>query len=158
MTPILPPFIDSTMLTCFRSCPRKFYNEFVLGLRPPGISHDLHAGGAFAAAIEAYRRAVFGRHLPDDEAQRAALAAFLVYWGDYEVPEHKKTAKSRERMWEAVEEYISKFPPLTDHVQPYAVDGDPTFEFTFAIPLEPAVQYSDIETARANGYWPLHPS
>jgi len=25
---------------------------------------------------------------------------------------------------------------MTDHIQPYFVDGKPTFEFTFAVPLE----------------------
>ena len=49
LTPILPGYIDATMTTCFRSCPRKFYDEFVLGLRPPGLSIDLHAGGADGA-------------------------------------------------------------------------------------------------------------
>ena len=164
---ILQPYIDSTMLTCFRSCPRKFYNEFVLGLRPPGLSIDLHAGACFATAMEVFRKSFYGESLPVDAAKQKALAAFLVAWGDFEIPEHKKTAKTKDRMWDAVEEYIVKFPPATDHIQPFYVDGKPTFEFNFAIPLEPACDpsvliggakvYGPDDFANA-GHFPLHPS
>lgn len=49
---MLPLNVDSTMMSCFRSCPQKFFREFVQGYRPAGISIDLHAGGAFALALE----------------------------------------------------------------------------------------------------------
>lgn len=132
----LPAHIDSTMISCFRSCPQKFFLEFVRGLRPQGISVDLHAGGAFATAIEVTTKEVFlsGRPLP--EALIRGSAAFEVAWGDFEVPEFKKTAKTRTRTWDAVEEYFKTYPPLTDHIQPYFANGQPTFEFTFAIPLD----------------------
>jgi hypothetical protein len=60
----------------------------------------------------------------------------MVEWGDFEIPAFKKTAKTKDNMWRAVEDYITQFPPLTDHVQPYFSNGEPTFEFTFAIPLD----------------------
>lgn len=162
LTPILPSHIDSTMMSCFRSCPRKFYNEFVLGLRPPGISIDLHAGGCFATALEVVRKEIHmnGRSL--SEALLRANAAFEIQWGDFVIPESKKTNKTPDRVWAAVEDYFRIYPPLTDHIQPYMVNGKPTFEFTFAIPLEPAcmVLPSDPVTNAHNfklGYFPLHP-
>lgn len=137
LVPILPQHIDSTMISCFRSCPRKFYNEFILGLRPSGLSIDLHAGGAFAHAVEVVRREVFIHQRPLSDALLRASAAFEIYWGDFRIPDHKTTTKRPDRVWEAVEEYFRQYPPLSDHIQPYFVDGKPTFEFTFAIPLDP---------------------
>ncbi len=144
LTPILPAYVDSTMMTAFRSCPRKFYNEFVLGLRPPGISVDLHAGGAFAHALEVVRNEIHvnQRSLPD--ALLRANAAFEIYWGDFVIPEFKKTNKRPDRVWAAVESYFETYPPLSDHIQPYLSNGKPTFEFSFAIPLD-------------GPDWPLHP-
>jgi PD-(D/E)XK nuclease superfamily protein len=133
---ILPPYIDSTMMSTFRSCPRKFYYEFILGLRPPGISIDLHAGGAFAHCLEVVRKEVFLKGSSLDSALLRANAAFEIYWGDFTIPEHKKTNKRPDRVWAAVESYFHQYPPLSDHIQPYFVDGHPTFEFTFAIPLD----------------------
>lgn len=144
LTPILPPYIDSTMISAFRSCPRKFFNEFVLGLRPPGISIDLHAGGAFAHSIEVVRHEVFVNNRNLSDALLRANAAFEIYWGDFQIPEHKKTAKTPGRVWAAVEDYFIKYPPATDHIQPYFSDGKPTFEFTFSIPLDGPT-------------WPVHP-
>lgn len=153
LEPILQSYVDSTMITCFRSCPRKFYNEFILGLRPSGISVDLHAGGAFAHALEIVRKEVHlnGRSLR--EALLRGQGAFEIYWGDFEIPEFKKTNKTPDRVWAAVESYFTQYPPLTDHIQPYKVDGKPTFEFTFAIPLEPAVP----NPVTREGFFPVHP-
>lgn len=144
LTPILPGYMDSTMMSAFRSCPRKFYNEFVLGLRPSGISVDLHAGGAFAHALEVVRKEIHLNARTLDEALIRANAAFEIYWGDFEIPEFKKTNKRPDRVWAAVESYFNQYPPMTDHIQPYFVGGVPTFEFTFAIPLD-------------GDNWPLHP-
>ena len=155
LTPILPTYIDATMTSCFRSCPRKFYNEFILGLRPPGISIDLHAGGAFAHAVEVVRKEFYvnGHSLVD--ALLRGRAAFEIYWGEFEIPEHKKTTKKPENVWRAVEDYFRAYDPLTDHIQPYMVDGKPTLEFTFAIPLEPGI--GGIHDEFDSGMWPLHP-
>lgn len=154
LTPILPPYMDSTMMSAFRSCPRKFYNEFVLGLRPSGISVDLHAGGAFAHALEVVRKEVHLNHRSLDDALIRANAAFEIYWGDFEIPEFKKTNKRPDRVWAAVESYFNQYPPLTDHIQPYYSEGKPTFEFTFAIPLEPT---GDLDVGFREGFWPRHP-
>lgn len=154
LTPILPAYMDSTMMSCFRSCPRKFYNEFVLGLRPSGISVDLHAGGAFAHSLEVVRKEVHLNRRSLSEALLRGHAAFEIYWGDFTIPETKKTNKTPDRVWAAVENYFKTYPPMTDHIQPYRVNGQPTFEFTFAIPLEPTI--ADPGQARQDSF-PLHP-
>jgi len=136
LIPILPQYIDATMIACFRSCPQKFYNEFILGLRPPGLSVDLHAGGAFAHALEVVRKEVFINQRSLSDALIRANAAFEIYWGDFQIPEFKTTTKRPDRVWAAVEEYFRQYTPMTDHIQPYFVDGKPTFEFTFAVPLD----------------------
>jgi hypothetical protein len=148
MEAILPQNIDSTMLSCASSCLRKFYWEFVLGFRPAGgKSIDLHAGGCFASALENVYREVWTRGTPLELALARAHYMYLVQWGDFEIPEGKKKAsKDKETVWRSVEEYFKLWPPRTDHIQPYFKDnGEPTFEFTFAHPLDPA-----------DG-WPLHP-
>lgn len=134
--PPLPLYIDSTMISCFRSCPQKFLLEFVRGFRPPGISIDLHAGGCFASAVEEVRRLVWGSGLHLSDALLRAHGRFAVEWGDFIIPEYKRTAKTYDRVWEAVEQYFKEFPPHTDHVQPYFVGSAPAVEFTFAIPLD----------------------
>jgi len=149
----LPLHIDSTMISCFRSCPQKFYQEFCGGYRPPGLSIDLHAGACFATALEALYKAVWQENLSFEDALLKSHAAFQLAWGDFEIPEWKETPKTRERVWEAVEEYFGHYSPKTDHIQPFfSSDGSPTFEYTFAIPLEPC------STVPGPGTFPLHPS
>jgi hypothetical protein len=144
------------MLTCFRSCPQKFYNEFLCGYRPPGLSIDLHAGACFAFALETVYKQVHLHHKTLDDALVTAHAGFAQMWGQFEIPEWKRTAKTFDRVWEAVEGYFSMWSPLTDHVQPYFTsEGKPTFEYTFAIPLEPTINRS-VCPADFTGF-PTHP-
>lgn len=163
--PVLPPIVDSTMISCFRSCPRKYFYEFVLGLRPPGLSIDLHAGACFATAIENVYIGFWKDGLTLQEALIKAHAIFALAWGDFQIPAHKNTAKTFDRMWEAVELYFVEWHPASDHIQPYfASDGKPTFEYTFAIPLEHCVS-NDLILAEGNydprawgQSFPCHPS
>src|SRR5262245_28883124 len=160
---ILPIHVDSTMLSCFRQCPRKFFLEFVYGLRPPGLSVDLHAGGCFAAALEETYHGIYllGMTLPS--ALQRAHARFLVEWGSFDIPDWKRTAKTFDRVWEAVESYFTEYTPFTDDIKPFiAADGKPTLEYTFAIPLEPCTDEAAAEMLR-NGsdtlkLFPMHPS
>lgn len=163
--PNLPLNIDSTMIAAFRSCPQKFWLEFCHGFRPQQPSIDLHAGACFAHGVEAVYRAIHEEHLGTNMALDKGHAAFLIAWGDFEIPEYKKTAKTKDRMWEAVENYFGTYPPLSDHIQPYFdASGKPTFEFTFAIPLEPTITFDPELAGMEHGdklkreHWPCHPS
>lgn len=130
-----PTQIDSTMLATFDSCPQKFFIEYFLHLAPTGRSPDLHAGGAFATALEHTRRALYMHDLPLADAILPGLRAFMQYWGDYEPPEDHP--KSRTNTFNAVLDYFAEYPPAQDPVQPYINEaGEPAVEFTFAEPTE----------------------
>lgn len=163
---ILPLNIDSTMVSAFRSCPRKFYHEFVLGLRPTTFSIHLHAGARFAEALEHVYRRVWEHDETLDQALQFAYGHFLVAWGDHDPPEWKGQTKSKDRIWDAVLGYFNEWPPRADHVSPYFTeDGKATFEYTFAIPLEPSCHMPYSQEGYPTGVenddpkmFPCHPS
>lgn len=135
---LLPLHIDSTMLSSFRSCPRKFYHEYILGLRTPETKVDLYAGGALASGLEAFYTGVFTKKLPTGDALKEAFVEFTRSWGDNPKDPGSDSPKSFERMWEAIVDYLRVYPPHTDHVQPYVTEsGAVTSEYSFAIPLDP---------------------
>lgn len=131
--PDLPGYIDSSMLTTFRSCRRKFFWSYIEALSPTGRSIHLVAGAAFAAGLEAARRAAFSGGADHAAQLEAAFPAFLREWGDFEAPEDN--AKSFDRTLDALRQYLETFDPRTDYVQPLHLDP-PSVEYTFAIPIE----------------------
>ena len=133
--PILPAHIDSTMMNCFRACPQKFWNEYILGLRPAEQSIDLHAGAVFSATLERFYREVFLHDADPPTALGRAYQTFTTEWGDF-IIRKEKHPKTPENMWAAVEDYVRTYPPKTDSVQPYYLGDAPSFEFSFAIPLD----------------------
>ena len=137
----LPAYIDSSMLSSWRACRRKFYHAHLLSLHPTGKSIHLVAGGAFAAGMEAARRVVFQniscRRLTNDDILQAAYKAFAGEWGDFQAAEG--ATKSFENTFGALAKYLCEYPPETDEIQPLKrPDGSPAVEFTFSIPLEEA--------------------
>jgi hypothetical protein len=132
---ILPEVTDSTMMNSFRSCHQKFKNEYIYGLRPAEPSIDLHAGAVFSTTLERFYREVHNNGLETSPALARAYATFQHEWGDFVIRKDKHP-KTPENVWAAVEDYIRAYPPRTDSVQPYFTDGTPSFEFSFAIPLE----------------------
>jgi len=132
---ILPAHIDSTMLNCFRGCPQKYYNEYILGLRPADTSIDLHAGAVFSATLERFYQEVYKNGIDTSAALARAHATFMSEWGDFVIRKegHPKTP---ENMWCAVEDYVRVYPPRSDSVQPYFSGTGATFEYSFAIPLD----------------------
>lgn len=133
VTAELPQTIDSTMLTTFRACPRKFYYEFVLGLRPARTSIHLHAGGAIASAIERVRKGVYNEGLTTNRALQLAFADFKEFWGeDFPVPEDSH--KTFFNCFRSVVSYFEFWDPKTDPIQPFDFGHGGTFEFSFALP------------------------
>jgi len=155
---ILPLHIDSTMRSCFMSCPQKFFLEFCHGLRPARVSVDLHAGAVFASTLEFIYEKVHKEGLDLDKVMIRAYANFLSQWGDFEPM--KDTPKTKDRVWEAIEDYIRTYSPKTDHIQPANLPGQPSYEFSFGIPLLPTCKYpqSDAEIAHEGVKFPEHPS
>ena len=135
----LPSYIDSSTLSTWRSCRRKYFYSTLNSLYPTGKSVHLIAGGALAAGMEAARRLVFKRGRDNrpshDDILQAAYPAFLKEWGDYQTEEG--AVKSFENTFGALEAYLIQHPPETDIIQPLIrPDGSPTVEFTFSIPIE----------------------
>lgn len=160
LTPILPRHVDSTMRAAFVQCPQKFRKEFILGLRPTGLSIDLHAGACFATALEHVYKAIWERNLSLPEAIDYAHAAFCLAWGDFEIPEWKTTGKTLDNTWDAVLVYLARWEPRTDYIPPFMnTEGKPTIEYSFAIPLEETAKYpqSDAEIRREGAKFPEHP-
>ncbi len=145
--PVLPQLLDSTMLTTWRSCPRKFFWEFCYNLSPVAKSADLHAGGCFAKALETFYEAFYVRQMDEEAALKRAFAAFTIAWGDYEPPPSK--TKTWQTTWDAFTEYLKRWPPTSDNVRPFLQTGKPSYEFTFSIAL-------DKETTGID--FPRHPS
>lgn len=144
----LPGYIDSSILSNWRSCRRKYFWGILNSLSPTGKSIHLVAGGAFAAGMEAARRLAFapGRdhRATHDDLLEAAYPAFAREWGDLSIEEdHPKSFSST---FQALEAYLLHTPPLSDPVQPLIrPSGGPSVEFTFSIPLDPSAGF------------PLHP-
>lgn len=131
----LPIYIDSTMMATFRSCQRKFYNNYIINKVLDGNNVHLTAGGAIAHAMDTVRKLQFGKPpIQIDELMGLAFKPFVEKWGDLDVPMDQ--AKNIHNCLWALEEYLRHYHPATDPVQPLArADGTPTTEFTFAVPL-----------------------
>lgn len=136
MNPIpFPEAIDSTMLAAFRSCPTKFFREYVLHYKAKTPSVHLHAGAAFARGLEVARRAFYEENFPEEDSIALGMGALLKAYGDFECP--IDSAKSLERMAGALEFYFTSFPLPTDAATPMQLaSGKRAIEFSFAEPLE----------------------
>lgn len=129
-----PELIDSTMRASWAACPTNFYWAWIRRLIPGQVSVDLHAGGAFAAGLEATRKAYYQYNTHPDDALHEGLVALSKYWGDFEAPEGH--AKQFHVILGALEDYFREYPLQTDMIQPYRnPEGDPAVEFTFSIPI-----------------------
>ena len=133
--PSLPISLDSSMINSFRSCKKRFYHNYLLNLHPQGKSVHLVAGAAFADAIDAARKYAYSTQDSTYAIMiEHAMRAFILQWKDYTPPEGH--AKSFVNTFKAVELYLQAHPPLTDNIKPLLTsEGNPTTEFSFAIPL-----------------------
>lgn len=132
--PMYPHTIDSTMLATFRSCPQKFFRQYVQHWKPKAESVHLVAGGAFAKGIEVARKAFFEEGASHLTAQSAGLKALIEHYGDFECP--PDSAKSLYRTAGALEFYFEQYPFNQDDMDPVTFpDGRRGIEFSFAEPL-----------------------
>lgn len=132
--PMFPHAVDSTFMSALRGCPQKAYRTYMQHWKPKSESVHLVAGGAFAAGVEAARRAFFtdGKH--SDEAQALGLTALIEHYGDFECP--ADSAKSLERTCGALEFYFKQYPLGADGMTPITLaNGKRGIEFSFAEPL-----------------------
>ncbi len=134
--PTLPLYIDSSMLSTYKACKRKFEYAYINNYTPIGTNIHLAAGGAVAAGLEAARNAQFYSpvRLTTDELLQAAMRPYLRAWDNY-LPSEDET-KNHHNVFHALETYLTDFHPYDDSIQPVKLsNGKPGTEFTFAIPL-----------------------
>lgn len=128
-----PSVLDSTILLT-SACPTKFFYKHCFHLAPQQKSIHLHAGGAFAEAMQVVRTKFYKEKLGLEKSLLEGMRAFILYWGDYEAPEG--SYKNFENMLAAVFDYFHVYNPEDDFLQPFVQEnGDPAVEFTFSIPL-----------------------
>lgn len=101
-----PLTLDNTQLLTARSCKRKFYFEYCLGLSlPGGESIDLIAGKAFAAGCEATRDAFYLLGKNELTSISEGINKLVLTYGDREAPDHK-AHKSLSRVLDAFLSYF----------------------------------------------------
>lgn len=129
-----PEWLDSTMLSDYKSCSHKFYQAFVANWKPKSVSVHLHAGASFASGLEAARTAFYVDGKPEADAEAIGLGALLAHYGDFQCP--ADSAKSAERMAGALEFYLDKYPLGADGAEPITLPGGRRgIEISFAEPL-----------------------
>lgn len=139
-----PEVIDNSMIATWRSCGRRFFEEQCENLTLPGLDVHLHFGACFAHGLEVSRRAFYIDGKPLREAQAAGSNAAWAQWGDYVVPEGKKTAKNWDTLLLLLDGYFQHWPFNEDTLRPGL--GEKAIEFSFAIPLHPSLIHPDSGT------------
>jgi hypothetical protein len=130
-----PAVIDSSMLSAFRSCPRKAELEYLWHWKPKSDSVHLHAGKSFARGLEVARLAFFVEGLSPERAVARGIGALLEAYGDFDCPED--SAKSATRMAGAMEYYFASYPMESDSAPPATLgSGKRAIEFSFVEPID----------------------
>jgi hypothetical protein len=129
-----PQVIDSSMLGTLKSCHQKFNKSYIQEWKPRGLSVHLHAGKAYASALEETRIAFYERGESAESAVASGLGKLISTYGDFECP--SDSAKSLERMLGAFEFYWENYPLGQNNSYPITLpSGRRGVEFTFAHPL-----------------------
>lgn len=139
----MPQVWDSTMIVAARKCPRYFLYTYANHIREGGVSPPLHFGGAFAKGLETYRQVYFLEGGNPHQALLAGAEAIFAYWGDNPsvlTLRGKPDKRTLDKCIFALMRYFENWPMETDLLQPHIDhNGKPTFEYSFALPLEDAI-------------------
>lgn len=131
--------LDSTRLTTFRTCPYKYKLQYVDEWQPREKSIHLIAGAAFAAGVEATRRAYFVEGIRDrDLCLCKGIIALLNEYGTAEPGDSPKTAW---RMLGALEYYFNAYPLEADGCIPLTINGQIGIEYQIELPLSVQGKY-----------------
>lgn len=130
-----PTVFDSSMLATFKSCPQLFKKIFIDNWKSKeGANVHLTAGGAFAAGLEAVRKAYYVEGNTSEVAEARGLAALLHHYGDFQCP--PDSPKSAERTAGALEFYLDHYPLNMQTGYPILLPGDKrAIEVNFVHPL-----------------------
>jgi hypothetical protein len=130
--PDFPTAVDSTLLSTFRSCPQKFFLEYMQHWRFRTPNVHLHAGAAFAKGLEVARDAFWTQGADEHKSRLMGRCALAEAYGDFEAP--SGSAKTLDRMLGAFDHYMERFPlPGTEPV--LLPSGRRAIEFSFVQPL-----------------------
>ena len=132
-----PALIDNTMRGTFLKCPKEMEWAHIKhwGVNSPSV--HLHAGGAFAAALEAARRGFFEREVGEDQSLRLGLEALIKFYGPVQFEATKNGDKSLDNVIRAYDSYFQRYPLPSDVIKPLRLpSGRCMVEFTFSIPTE----------------------
>jgi hypothetical protein len=140
-TPFRPQFPlvwDNSMRSAFVECPQKMLWEYIHHFKSPYESIHLHAGKAWATALETTRRCYYQIGQSPTEAIATGMETLIREYGDFIPPESGSGSnKSLDRMLVAFAYYWQAFPLKDDPVQPYSGKNGPMIEFSFASQLAP---------------------
>jgi hypothetical protein len=126
-------WLDNTAREALSLCSRKGYYTHWRNIIPIEMSEHLVFGSAYAKGLEVARKAYYGQGLDQDEAILDGLIAAWKDWGHYIPPE--KSIKTLENLERSFLAYFVHHDMATDYIRPLMVDGTPSVEFTFAIPI-----------------------
>lgn len=130
-----PRVLDSTMVQAFRSCPEHFRREYIEHIRPIAPSVHLHAGGAFAAGVEAARKAFYLHDASAEDAEQAGIVALTADYGAFQAPEGSQ--KTCDRMVGALRFYLQQYPLSRENGYPLTLaDGKLAVECNAAVPMD----------------------
>lgn len=132
-----PELIDNTARSNWIKCPQLFFRSTIQELRGRGSSSiHLHAGGAFASALEHSRLAFYEHGLPAPDAERIGFETLYREYGDVELEPARNGDKSLEGLVRALESYYLEYPFGLDAYVPIKYpNGRRGIEFTFAVPI-----------------------
>lgn len=133
LTPVFPIAVSSTLVAAYKQCPTKFFNEYIINRVPKGESPDLVAGSSYAKGHEVFRKEYYSGRMNEEQALIASVIAIIKEYGDLNPDNSYKT-------WDRVCDvfcayYQDEYPPQTDFISPLILNGEPSVEFSFAIPL-----------------------
>lgn len=115
--PIFPEVVDNSMRKKLVKCQKAAHYKYELGLRSVGQTKvDLHAGKAFAKAMQVMRHSYYFGKMPDYEALAAGIKALYEAYGDFPCP--KDSNKSADRMAGALTYFVERNPLNESDLRP----------------------------------------
>lgn len=133
-----PILLDNTALSSFKKCPQDWHYSTIRQITRRGGNIHLHFGGAFAAGLEATRRAYYDNDHSEELALKYGIDKALEFWSTKADDMPEGLAKNADTLIGALFAYFIEYPLASDFLKPYKqADADSScIEFTFSIPLD----------------------
>lgn len=125
---------DNTLRGHFVSCPQAAYWGGFQHYKSTFPNIHLHAGKAWASALETTRLAFYRNKIPQAAAVSSGLETLIQAYGDFDCP--PTVYKDLPRLIKGFIYYFQAFPLDKDPVQPHMGRNGPMVEFSFALPLD----------------------